>query len=716
MPHRSAVLASFYFVCTSLLLLFPAVDAQAQCTLNTQNPSVTICTPANGATVTSPMHLVAGTTSSLKVTSMLVYDNNVLVYKVFANKLDTMLTMAQGKHTIVVKAWVYTGAHFNGQVSIAVGPSSNPAPTIQFSANPATVNSGSSSTLSWTTTNATSVSIQPGLGSVATSGSTSVSPASTTTYTLTATGAGGSASKATTVTVSSSPPLPTAINHVIFMLQENRSFDSYFGMLNPYRKANGWNVGDNGQEFDVDGIDDKLAKFTNKDDEGASFGLFKFTSTCTDDMTSAWLESYGDVNRYNFATTRPILMDGFVHTAEGYAKSGTGFSDFMGKRAMGYYDQGFLNYYYFMASNFALSDRWFSPVASKTIPNRIATLDGGTTEGLVRDPGNDDHFGQRTSETIFQELQNAGVSWKIYYTVTNGACKANDPGDCSSDPNPFPATTLSYFNYSSTVLRKNSTGTCTAPMVPSSKVGDSTNSFCIDTNHLAPLTQYFTDLQNGTLPSFAYIEAGYGRNDEHPGKAQSVTLGQAEVARIVNALMSSSSWKDSVFFFGFDEGGGPFDHVPPVPGHTNDNTDASLNVTTDIRSIAVNPDGFKPCPLAAGNTHCDLHSYGSYADPGYNSTDAPAQQGFAAQLGFRIPNMVISPFTRKHYVSHVPMDHTAIIKFVENRFIGSSAHLTNRDAAQPNLLDFFDFTAVPWATPPAPPAPSTASACHASSL
>ena len=51
--------------------------------------------------------------------------------------------------------------------------------------------------------------------------------------------------------------------------------------------------------------------------------------------------------------------------------------------------------------------------------------------------------------------------------------------------------------------------------------------------------------------------------------------------------------------------------------------------------------------------------------------DAPAVQGFAAQLGFRLPNMVISPFTRRHYVSHVPMDHTAVIKFVESRFIGA---------------------------------------------
>jgi phospholipase C len=79
--------------------------------------------------------------------------------------------------------------------------------------------------------------------------------------------------------------------------------------------------------------------------------------------------------------------------------------------------------------------------------------------------------------------------------------------------------------------------------------------------------------------------------------------------------------------------------------------------------------------------------------------------GFAAQLGFRLPNFVVSPFTRRHYVSHIPMDHTAVIKFVENRFIGSAAHLTARDAVQPDLLDFFDFNAIPWAIPPTPPTP-----------
>jgi phospholipase C len=219
------------------------------------------------------------------------------------------------------------------------------------------------------------------------------------------------------------------------------------------------------------------------------------------------------------------------------------------------------------------------------------------------------------------------------------------------------------------------------------------------------LSQYFTDLTNGALPSFAFIEAGYGNNDEHPGSGQSILLGQAQVAKVVNSLMSSSSWADSVFFFSYDEGGGPYDHVPPVSGSSNINTNAAIGTFPDISSIAVSPDSYNPCVPTGGTptTHCDLAS----TDPGANPDDAAAQKGFAAQLGFRLPNIVISPFTRKHYVSHIPMDHTAVIKFVENRFIGSSANLTARDAAQPNLLDFFDFTNSPWKTPPTPPTPAT---------
>jgi phospholipase C len=503
-----------------------------------------------------------------------------------------------------------------------------------------------------------------------------------------------------------------SVEHVVFMLQENRSFDTYFGMLNPYRQANGYNVGDDGNTYNVDGIDDKLTQFAQDDDEGQAFSLFKFQSTCIDDMTSAWQESYGDVDRYDFSTNRAISMNGFVHTAEGYAKSGAGdgqFTDLVGQRAMGYYDQGILNYYYYMASQFALSDRWFSPVSSKSTPNRIATMTGGTTQGLVHDPFVDDGITtQLTVPTIFEELDQSNVPWRIYYSLTAGGCTEED-GDCGSggQSNAYPVTTFSDVTYSSKYLYENPTqAACVAPTIGSQQaVGDSSNAFCIDTTHIAPLAQYMTDVASNSLPSYAFIEAAYGVNDEHPGSGQSILEGQQQVSTVINALMQSSSWPSSVFFLSYDEPGGPFDHVPPVPGHSNDNTDGSLGTIPDISSIAVNADSYEPClpPGGVATIHCDLLP----TDPGANPGDAPAQQGFAAQLGFRLPNMVVSPFVRKHYVSHIPMDHTAIIKFVENRFINSSAHLTSRDAAQPNLLDFFDFQNMPWATPPTPPAPNS---------
>jgi phospholipase C len=448
----------------------------------------------------------------------------------------------------------------------------------------------------------------------ATGGTQTVSPSATTTYTAQASGALGSNMATALVTVVPAGSLQS-INHVILMLQENHTFDNYFGMLNLYRQTNGWTAGDDGNTYTVDGIDDKLTTISNKDDEGDVYNLYKFTTTCIDDASSDWLASYGDVQTYNRLTTRPITMNGFVHNAEGYAKScaksGTcsgNFTDLTGERSMGYYDQKFLNYYYYMASQFAVSDRWFSPVASKSISNRIAVYTGGTTQGLVKDPGSNDHLASLNIPNIFQELDQAKVSWKIYYTATDGYCLAggNCPGGGTAA---FPAIYFTHLTYAYQYLHGNTTGTCTAPLPPSSVVGDTTNSFCINTAHIAPLTTYYTELANGTLPSFSFIEAGYGISDEHPGSSSSVRGGQAQVAKVVNAFMTSPEWKDSVFFFSYDEGGGPYDHVPPVPGHSNDFTDASLGTIPDISSIAVNADSYNPCvPPTPGTptVHCDL--------------------------------------------------------------------------------------------------------------
>jgi phospholipase C len=680
--------------------------------------TVTVTSPTNGTAVTSPVHYVASATAATcakGVASMGVYVDGTKIYVVKGATLNTEITMSAGSHQTTVEEWDYCSGATVDHINLTVEASA--APIVAITAKSSTITAGSSSILTVTATNATVVTVTGTNGTSytlsASGGTETVTPTATATYTAKASGADGSTSVAATVTVIPAASLQS-ISHVLFMLQENHSFDNYFGMLNPYRKANGWNVGEDGVTYNVDGIDDKLSTIGNTNDAGNVYRLFKLTSTCLDDMSSDWLSSYGDVNTYDFLATRPILMNGFVHNAAGFAKScasggstcAGAFTDINGERAMGYYDQGFLNYYYYMASQFAVSDRWFSPVASKSIDNRIATFTGGTTQGLVRDPGGDDHQPQLNISNIFQELDAAKVSWKIYYTVTEGYCLAEN--DCSGSAyDKYPATDFSNLIYSFQYLHENPKGAaCAAPTQGSSVVGDGSNSFCIDTAHIAPLSTYYSDLSDGTLPSFAFIEAGYAHNDEHPGSGQSILEGQAQVAKVVNAFMASPEWVNSIFFLSYDEGGGPYDHVPPVPGHSNENTDASLGDIPDIASIAVNADTYGPC-LPAGGTptlHCDLVS--NY--PGAKPSDAPAVDGFAAQLGFRLPNMIISPYTRKHYVSHTPMDHTAVIKFVENRFIGSTTHLTPRDAAQPNLLEFFDFAAPQWATPPTPPAPVTA--------
>jgi phospholipase C len=620
------------------------------------------------------------------------------------------------------------GGSATAEVTVTVVP----VLTVTITASPSSIASGSTSTLTVVATNATGVTVKGTDGNsytlAATGGTQPVTPTSTTSYTATAVGVGGTTPATASVTVTVVPPgTVKSLNHVIFMLQENHTFDNYFGMLNPYRQKNGYDMGTDGTPYSVDGIDDKIngqsydavrksgQVLSNKDKQGGVHTLYKLKSTCIDDASSAWSESFGDVSLGNALTTRPIFMNGYVSNGDGFANSKcaggvgpcTGYTDTTGDRTMGYYDEGFLNYYYYMASQFALSDRWFSPIESKSIPNRIATFTGGTTQGLTQDPSGDDKLNALTINNIFQELDTAGVSWKVYYTVTNAQC---DPEDCKTGSTLLPSTTFSYLTYSYKYV--GGAPPCTAPKQP-----DPSNTFCLDPHHIAYLKDttygYFADLKNGTLPSFVFIESGSGLNDEHPGYQQSILAGQFEVASIINALMTSTSWGDSVFFLAYDEGGGPYDHVPPVPGHTNDFTDASAagDYSQDVTKISVQPDSYYPCvPLAVGDLHCDLRAGQPGSNPGDAAgppTNTPPGSGFGAQVGFRVPNMVVSPFVKEHYVSHIPMDHTAVIKFVEDRFIGSSAHLTARDAAQPDLLDFFDFTGVPWATPPTPPAAIT---------
>ena len=450
---------------------------------------------------------------------------------------------------------------------------------------------------------------------------------------LTLCGCQGLPSNSTSTTTSTPPASLQSINHIVFMAQENRSFDSYFGKLSAYWAANGFPA----QQFDGLPANASNPSYSTNGSP-ATLSSFHVATECVDNLSPSWDESHIDWN-LNEPIGPTATLDGFAHTAGKYA-SDLGYSDTQGRRAMGYYDGSDLNYYYFMASNFATSDRWFAPVLSRTQVNRMY-LFAATSQGYVYPPGTDAADNNAlTAPTIFDALSKANVSWKVYYT---------------DDTCPGPCTYLTQFQK------------YTPPNALPSNV--------------VPVSQYLTDVQAGTLPSVAFIETGYLSNkDEHPSSGTNVQTGAAYVASLINALMTSSSWKDSVFILTYDEPGGLYDHVSPQP--------------------SVNPDGIAPIDLQP-NDIC--------TPPAVNPSNCNFEK-----TSFRVPVIVVSPFTKKNYVSHTVADYTAILKFIETRF--NVPPLTKRDAAQMDMTEFFDFQKVPWATPPTPPAQSTSGACNAQVL
>ncbi|HET7206901.1 MAG TPA: alkaline phosphatase family protein [Terriglobales bacterium] len=480
-------------------------------------------------------------------------------------------------------------------------------------------------------------------------------------------------SKATTVTATFNASLQS-INHIVFLAQENRSFDHYFGALREYWAQNGFS------DQAIDGLPqfnipagaaptnpgcDPTSQPPNDCNAGAPGSTpvpsFHLLTQCIENPSPSWNESHVDRNLSN-QISPTATMDGFVQTAADNSRRNPGYLDVNGFRAMGFYDGTDLNYYYFMASSFATSDRWFSPVMSRTDPNRMYLV-AATSQGHVY-PLNQTNSPPLTAPPIFEELQQHGISWKIYVNPKkpDGTSCADTDGACL-----IQLSTILNFSYAQTIK--------------------STPSLL---QNIQSTNIYLSDAKNGTLPSVALIDPAFSAGlDEHPtvdvqGTPTRIQAGAGYVSTLINTLMFSPSWKDSVFVLTFDEGGSLFDHVGPFSG------DSTVPAPP-------NPDGIPPRDMLPGDV-CT-------STPGAPTCDFTI-------TGFRVPLVVVSPFTKKHYVSHTPTDYTAILKLIETRF--NVPHLTNRDAWAMDMTEFFDFTNVPWATPPSPPKQNTSDACDLS--
>ncbi len=291
-----------------------------------------------------------------------------------------------------------------------------------------------------------------------------------------------------------------------------------------------------------------------------------------------------------------------------------------GPVAMGYWTEQDLPFTYSLASQFPIGDRWFSSVLGQTDPNRrylIAGTSSGMTDDIGTSIGNlipDALLGLPSNGTIFERLSAGGISW-IDYNAS------------------FP------------------TG-ATMELYPSV---DGIYSL----SNAKPIAQFFSDAAGGKLPSFSLVDPDYDtQSQENP---QNIVLGEAFLAKVVNALAAGPAWLKTLLILTYDEHGGYYDHVPPPP--------------------ALAPDTIPPI-----------------VQPGESTYD-----GFA-RYGFRVPSILVGPYTRRNHVSQVLYDHTSILAFLERKW--NLPAMTYRDANANDLTDFLDLDALAAGQPTFPELPA----------
>lgn len=491
-----------------LLLVFDptAGHAAAPCPLSTTNPSVTVCTPAPNTLVQSPVHVVAGTTDTNTVTTVQIYVDNKLTQSVKSSSIDTFVNLPTGNHNVVVQGWDSAGKTFKTSVPIAMQPpcalnSTNQTVTICSLVSGSVVSQPFHVLAAATDSNpvkAMTLFID-GVGKSGISNSAILDlyvsglTVGTHAVSVQARDSTGLVFKQKfNISVTAASNGLSNLKHIIFFVQENRSFDHYFGRLGVYRASLGL----------ANNIDGLNLNATLPNTQGKPVHPYHFQTVCTDDLSPSWNEAHTDVDGGK--------MDDFLLTSKSVAST----IDPTGTRAMGYYDQTELPFYYELASRYATSDRWFSPLLSNTIPNRLYLFTATSFGNIVTPTPPSGGF---TQPTIFDHLDQAGVSWRYYYQ--DG---------------------------------------------PSSAFIQQFSTYKRDAAKVVSITNFATDVKNeSTLPSVIFIErAGSSGRDEHVDA--NTQIGAADSAGIINTFIHSPSYADSAFVLTYDEEGGLYEHVPPA--------------------------------------------------------------------------------------------------------------------------------------------------------
>jgi phospholipase C len=472
--------------------------------------SVTVTVRAAKPTVTItalPESLLAGQSAALQWTTAnatsVEIDQGVGTFTTESGSVQVKPTSTT-TYTATAKG---TGGTSTASATVTIAASNQLG--VSLTAAPLTISASGKSQLTWTSQNAASVHIDPQIGAVNLSGTLQVSPVSTTTYVATATDAAGTTKTASvTVTFLGGTAGLSNIKHIIFFVQENRTFDNYFGVLDAYRESKG-------VPSDTDGFDPNLAMV---DYYGHSVKPYHQRSVRTDNLTPSWNESHFYANYENPS----FKMDSWMKQSTPSIPSNI---DPHYTRTMGYYDCTDIPFYCAAATQFATSDRFYSSVMSGTIVNRAYLL-SATSGGMIR-PSNPFPV---EAPTIFRRLSEAGITWRYYYQ-DGSVFLANytKPGGCANcDWDRFMTSAWQIKNYYDILSRPTA---------------------------------------DRDLPQVIFIEHSSGEDgdstalDEHPG--HDVQRGVASAEKIIRALMNSPAWPSSVFILSHDEGGGLYDHVAP---------------------------------------------------------------------------------------------------------------------------------------------------------
>ncbi len=296
----------------------------------------------------------------------------------------------------------------------------------------------------------------------------------------------------------SSPTPRTPIRHFITLMQENHTFDNYFGT---YPGADG------------------IPSGTCMPIGAAARPCFRPFHLGDNTIAQRDLDHSSATYRLQYNNGQ---LNGFIRALARRNQDG--------RLAMGYRDGRDVPFYWNLADQYVLYDRFFSSAGAGSFLNHVYWVTGSAGSGYDRVPPN----GFSNLPTIFDRLEAKGVSWKFY--VQNYEPRLN-----YRTINQFPG------NRASQVIW--------VPLLNYSRYLDNPKLM----RHVVDLSQFYKDAENGNLPAVSYI-APSGPS-EHP--PSSIASGQAFVRSLTNALMRSSDWKSSAFLLSYDDWGGWYDHVKP---------------------------------------------------------------------------------------------------------------------------------------------------------